>query len=94
MWNRYSACALLALATNITLNRFVCVSYFANARSYESRNLNFIQARAVCPFNIKCYFEVNISYDLFILYNAIISYLKYENGRLTGLVTCYAETAF
>jgi hypothetical protein len=23
-----------------------------------------------------------------------ISYMKYENGRLTGLVTSYAETAF
>jgi len=23
-----------------------------------------------------------------------ISYMKYENGRLTGLVTSYVETAF
>ena len=26
--------------------------------------------------------------------NSGISYVKYENGRLTGLVTSYVETAF
>jgi hypothetical protein len=29
-----------------------------------------------------------------IIKNREISYMKYENGRLIGLVTSYAETAF
>jgi hypothetical protein len=35
--------------------------------------------------NVKCYLE-SMSRE--------ISYMKYEDGRLTGLVTSYAETAF
>ena len=42
---------------------------------------------------IKVYlFEMKKCY--FVSMSRGISYVKYENGRLTGLVTSYVETAF
>ena len=71
-------CAILASAvlfTTRTSKRFVCVCYFAKARSYVGRNSNSIQTSSSGSFNIKFPFEVKISYNLFNLYNV----LKYNN---------------
>ena len=81
--------ASAVLVTARTSKRFVCVCYFAKARSYVRKNSNYIQTNSLGSFNITFPFEVNISYNLFNLCNV----LKYNNinSQLDTTITDFID---